>query len=190
MPGTNPSGANIFTCSSSHGRISCTALRPLLRNPVHARVLLDAHHGFNGRVAVNSIVPELLGLIPGTVILDHRARIPGHMCSAISGIPGELSRARREMLVAMEEVSADTLVTLFHSCHREAVSLERGRSIRVVNWVHLLAESKDLLPYIDEYKLWRNAADPHASIGEDRVAAMDGVVFDQLVQLELARPEP
>ncbi len=165
------------------------ALRPLLRNPVHARALLHAHHGFNGRVPVNADVPALLALIPGMVILEHTLRIPGHMCSAISGVPGELSRAHRETLAAMEAVSADTLVTLFHSCHREAVSLERGRPLRVVNWIHLLAESMGL-PYTDEYKLWRNAADPRAVIGEDRVAAMDEAAFDQLIQPELTRPAP
>ena len=100
-------------------------LRPLLTTPVEARVLLHAHHGFHGRVPVNADVPALLGMIPGLTLLDHPLRIPGHMCSAIAAVPGQLAQARRETLAAMQDVDADTLATIFHSCHREAVALER-----------------------------------------------------------------
>jgi cysteine-rich protein len=162
-------------------------LRPLLANPVPARVLLHAHHGFNGRVPVNTDVPMLLAMIPGLTMLDHKLRIPAHMCSAIAPKPGELARAHRETLDAMQETGADTLATVFHSCHRDAVSLERARPIRVANWIHLLAEAMGL-PYTDEYKLWRNAEDPRAAIGEDRIAEAGDVAYAQLVDPELRRP--
>jgi Fe-S oxidoreductase len=93
-------------------------LRPLLTHQVAARVLLHAHHGFHGRVPVNSDVPMLLGMIPGLTVLDHPLRVPGHMCSAIAPVPGELARAHRETVAAMEDAGADTLATIFHSCHR------------------------------------------------------------------------
>ncbi len=162
-------------------------LRPLLTHPVPARVLVHAHHGFNGRVPINTDVPMLLGMIPRLTVLDHALRIPGHMCSAIAAKPGELARAHRETLAAMDEVGADTLATVFHSCHRDAVALERGRAIRVVNWIHLLAEAMGL-PYTDEYKVWRNAEDPRAAIGDERIAAAGDVAFAQLVEPELRRP--
>jgi len=164
-------------------------LRPLLTRAVPARVLLHAHHGFNGRVPVNTDVPLLLGMIPGLTVLDHKLRVPGHMCSAIAAVPGELARAHRETLAAMQETGADTLATIFHSCHREAVTLERGRPIRVVNWIHLLAESMGL-DYSDDYKQWRNADDPRAALGDDRVAAIGEVVIERLVEPELRRPAP
>jgi Fe-S oxidoreductase len=162
-------------------------LRPLLVHSVRARVLLHAHHGFHGRVPVNTDVPMLLRMIPGLTVLDHPLRVPGHMCSAIAPKPGLLAQTHRETLAAMEEVGADTLVTVFHSCHREAVSLERGRAARVVNWIHLLAEAMGL-PYEDEYKLWRNADDPRAAIGAERIMAAGDVAFEQLVEPELRRP--
>jgi hypothetical protein len=161
-------------------------LRPLLTQPVPARVLLHAHHGFQGRVPVNADVPMLLGMIPGLTVLEHPLRVPGHMCSAIAAVPGELARAHRDTLAAIEETGADTLVTIFHSCHREAVALERGRPFRVVNWIHLLAEAMGL-PYTDEYKLWRNAEDPRAAIGADRIAAAGDLAFERLVEPELRR---
>ena len=48
------------------------------------------------------------------------------------------------------------------------MALERGRPIRVVNWIHLLAEAMGLA-HTDEYKLWRNAEDPRANIGAARI---------------------
>jgi Fe-S oxidoreductase len=161
-------------------------LRPLLTRPLRLRVLLHAHYGFHDRVPINTDVPKLLGMIPELTMLDHPLRIPGHMCSAIAGRPGLLAEAHRETLAAMANVGADTLVTIFHSCHREAVALERGRPIAVVNWIHLLAEAMGLA-YTDEYKLWRNAKDPRASIGPKRIGAAGDVAFEQLVEPELRR---
>ena len=162
-------------------------LGPQLTTPVAARVLLHAHHGFHGRVPVNTDVPTLLRMIPGLTVLDHPLRVPGHMCSAIAGVPGQLAQAHRETLEAMQETGADTLATIFHSCHRDAVALERGRPIRVVNWIHLLAEAMGL-GYTDEYKIWRNAGDPRAAIGSTRIEAVGDVVFERLVEPELRRP--
>lgn len=163
------------------------SLRPFLTNPVRARVLVHAHHGFQGRAPVNTDVPDLLRMIPGIHVLDHPLRIPSHMCFAIAAIPGRLAQAHRDTLAAMAELGADTLATIFHSCHREAVALERGRAIRVVNWVHLLAEAMGL-DYTDEYKAWRNATDPRAAIGPERLAAAGEVAYERLVEPELTRP--
>jgi Fe-S oxidoreductase len=161
-------------------------LRPLLLRPVPARVLLHAHLGFNGRVPVNALVAEVLRLIPGLVLVEHPYRAPGHMCSALSGVPGALADAQRATLAAMAETGADTLCTIFHSCHRESVALER-HGVRVMNWIHLLAESAGW-PAEDGYKAWRNAADPRAAIGEARIAAAGEVPFERLVAPELAKP--
>jgi Fe-S oxidoreductase len=163
-------------------------LAPLLTRHVEARVLLHAHHGFNGRVAVNDMVPDLLRLIPGITVVEHACRVPGHMCSSIAAVPGALADAQRATLAAMAEAGADTLCTIFHSCHRESVALER-HGLRVRNWIHLLAESLGI-PAEDEYKAWRNAEDPRAAIGEDRIAAAGEVAFTRLLEPELRKPPP
>lgn len=160
----------------------------LLTRPVAARVLVHAHHGFNGRVAVNDIVPALLRLIPGVTVVEQSYRAPGHMCSSLAGVPGALADAQRATLAAMAETGAGTLCTIFHSCHREAVALER-HGIQVRNWIHLLAESLGIEAE-DEYKAWRNAADPRAAVGEDRIAAAGEVAFTRLLEPELRKPPP
>lgn len=164
-------------------------LCPLLIRDVPARVLMHAHAGFNSRVPVNDLVPGLLRLVPGLEVVDHTLRVPGHMCSSLVAVPGALAAAQRATLDAIQDAGADTLATIFHSCHRETVPLERGRNFRVVNWIHLLADSMGL-PYTDEYKLWRNAEDPRAAVGEERVAAAGDVAFERLVEPELRRPPP
>lgn len=164
------------------------ALAPLLARPVAARVLVHAHHGFDGRVPVNALVPDLLRLIPGLVLVEHPYRAPGHMCSSLAGVPGALADAQRATLAAMAAAGAGTLCTIFHSCHREAVTLER-HGIRVVNWIHLLAESAGI-PAEDGYKAMRTAADPREALGPAAVEAAGEVAFARLVEPELAKPAP
>lgn len=165
------------------------ALAPLLKRPVKARFLVDRHVGFHAEVPVNDIIPGLLSLIPGAEHVDHGYRGGSYMCFGLANVPGALPDHQRALLAAMRERGADTLVTIFHSCHRELVGLERDHGIRVVNWVHLLAEAMEW-DYSDDYKAWRNAEDPLAAIGADRLAAAGEVAVRKLVLPELARPRP
>jgi len=184
-PVTPPTSETLHITELLHARREM--LRPLLRHKVTARVFLHGHFGFNGRVAVNDHVSDLLRMIPGVEVVDQGLLVPGHMCSAIAAVPGALAEAQRATLAAVAEAGADTLATIFHSCHRETVALERGRDFRVVNWIHLLAEAMGL-QYTDEYKIWRNAADPRAAIGAERISAVGDVAFERLVEPELRRP--
>lgn len=164
-------------------------LRLLLTRAVPARVLLHRHLGFQPRVPVNDLVADLLLLVPGLTVVEHPLAVPGHMCSALAGVPGALATAHRMTLEAMAASGADTLCTIFHSCHREAVALERGRPIRVANWVHLLAQSAGW-PCEDGYRALRNAADPRAAAGEAGLAAVGEVAFERLLEPELRKPPP
>lgn len=161
-------------------------LAPLLTQRVEARFFMDRHAGFDERVPVNRIIPELLSMIPGVSFADHAYRAPSYMCFGLAPIPGALPDVQRATLAAMRETGADTLVTIFHSCHREMIGLERDHGIRVVNWVHLLAEGMGIA-YEDEYKAWRNAEDPLAAIGAERVAAAGEVAVRRYVEPELTR---
>ena len=156
-------------------------LRPLLTHAVPARVLLHQHIGFDGRVPVNRMVADLLALIPGMTVLEQKL-LPGHMCFGFQSIPGALEKAQRETLGAMAAVQADTLCTIFHSCHREGVNLERHNPIQVKNWVHLLAEAAGW-DHHDDYKAWRNGG----AVPETAQQAAGDAVFEKLVAPELAK---
>ncbi len=165
-------------------------LRALLVRPVQARVLLHRHLGFQPRVPVNDLVADLLALIPGLELVDHPLAVPGHMCSSLGGVPGALKAAQQATLDAMQATGADTLATIFHSCHRESVTLERGRPwLRVANWIHLLAESAGWEAE-DGYKALRNAEDPRTALGEAGLAAAGETVFERLMEPELRKAPP
>ncbi|MBY0336794.1 MAG: (Fe-S)-binding protein [Acetobacteraceae bacterium] len=162
------------------------ALRPLLTHRVPARVFIDRHAGFQERAPVNTLIAELLAMIPGVEVVEHPHRAPSYMCFALANLPGALAANQRATLDAMAETGADTLVTIFHSCHREMVGLEKTHPIRVLNWIHLLAEGAGW-SYADAYKTWRNSDDPLAAIGAERVAAAGEEAVRKLVEPELTR---
>jgi hypothetical protein len=101
-------------------------------------------------------------------------------------VPGALAAAHEADLAAMARHGADTLCTIFHSCHREAVALERGRDISVMNWVHLLARSAGW-EFRDEYKHLRNAEDPRTALDDGALGRIGADVFTQLLEPELRR---
>lgn len=165
------------------------ALAPLLTRPVKTRFLVDRHLGFHAQVPVNDIIPGLLSMIPGAAHVDHPLRGASYMCFGLANVPDALADHQRATLDAVRESGADTLVTIFHSCHREMVGLERDHGVRVLNWVHLLAEGMGW-DYTDDYKAWRNAEDKLAAIGPERVAEAGEVAVRKLVLPELERPRP
>lgn len=163
------------------------ALAALMTRRVPARVLVDTHMAFHGRAPVNDLVPALLRLVPGVTVLDHPYRGASYMCFGLANVPGALPDHKARLLAAARETGADTIVSIFHSCHRELVALERAHGLRVVNWIHLLAEGAGW-DHADDYKTWRNSPDPEAAIGADRVAAAGAEAVRKLVLPELGRP--
>ncbi len=169
-----------------HARLE--RLRAVLRGTVRARVMLHAHHGFQGRVAVNRLVPEILAAVPGLELVADPPMLPGHMCSALAAVPQALAAGQAATLDAMRKAGADVLCTIFHSCHRESVTLER-HGVRVVNWMHLLAESAGW-PAEDGYKALRNAPDPRGALAPGALDAVGEAAFERLIEPELRKPAP
>lgn len=163
------------------------ALAALMVRRVPARALLDTHMAFQGRAPVNDLVPALLRLVPGVTVLDHPYRGASYMCFGLANVPGALPDHKARLLAAARDSGADTIVTIFHSCHRELVALERDHGLRVVNWIHLLAEGAGW-DFTDDYKTWRNSPDPAHAIGEARVSAAGPDAVRNLVLPELTRP--
>lgn len=161
------------------------ALQPLLVNRVDRRVMLHLHHGFNTRIPVNRTVPDILAMIPGLAVVSAPA-VPGHMCSSLVPVPGVLADTQRQTLEAMRAAEVDTLCTIFHSCHRECVGLVQ-HGVRVVNWMHLLAESMGW-PAEDTYSTLRNAPSARAAIGPAALDAVGEAAFGRLLTAELDRP--
>jgi hypothetical protein len=165
-------------------------LKPLLANPVPMRVLVHRHVGFNDRVAVNDMVPELLSLIPGVEVVEDAYRGPGYMCAHLATVPAAMIGMVRETEAGIRRHQADSLVTIFHQCHRELCGLEAQGATQVFNYMQLIARSMGLA-YEDEYKAWKKIGDdPVALIGSERIEKIGIQFFNRAVLPELRKKTP
>jgi Fe-S oxidoreductase len=159
-------------------------LAPLLQVVVNRRVLLHRHLGFATHVAVNDRVAGLLSRIPGLQLVQGPAH-PGHMCSALSTVPGALAKAARETWGAASADNCDTVCTIFHSCHRELAALDGRENVHVRNWVHLVAEAMGV-EASDAYLGWRTGSAPDIAA----IERADESRYRQLVETEIRKPPP
>ena len=159
-------------------------LAPLLKNEVRRRVLLHRHLGFTTHVPVNDRVAALLSRISGLELVEGPAH-PGHMCSALAAVPGAFATAARDTWAAAAEGRADTVCTIFHSCHREFVALDGKDGIGVRNWVQLVAEAMGV-DASDAYLGWRKGGAPDIAA----IERADASKYQMLIEPELRKPPP
>lgn len=165
-------------------------LKPLLSKPVSMRVFVHRHSGFNDKVAINEMVPELLSLIPDLEVVQDDYRSPGYMCAHLATVPPAMVRMVRETEARIRREQADALITIFHQCHRELCGLEAQGVTQVFNYMQLIARSMGLA-YEDEYKAWKKAGqDAAAAIGAERVEKIGIEFFDRAVLPELLKKTP
>lgn len=159
-------------------------LAPLLTVPVPRRVLLHRHLGFATHVPVNDRVVGLLTRIAGLELVEGPAH-PGHMCSALAAVPGALTTAAHGTWTAAVASHADTVCTIFHSCHRELSALDGRDGVRIRNWVQLVAEAMGI-DASDAYLGWRNGGAPDVAA----IERADQSNYHALVEPELRKPPP
>lgn len=159
-------------------------LGSFLKQPVNRRVLLHRHLGFATHVPVNERVMALLSCIPGLDLVEGPMH-PGHMCSALASVPGALAAGAQSTLAAAAASQADTICTIFHSCHRELSALDGKDGIGVRNWVHLVAESMGV-EASDAYLGWRKGGAPDIAA----IERADQSRYATLVEPELRKPPP
>jgi Fe-S oxidoreductase len=159
-------------------------LAPLLKNEVRRRVLLHQHLGFATHVPVNDRVATLLSRISGLELAQGPAH-PGHMCSALGAVPGALAAAVSDTWASAAASQADTVCTIFHSCHREFVALDGKDGIAVRNWVQLVAEAM-AIDASDAYLGWRKGGTPDVAA----IERADPSKYQVLIEPELRKPPP
>ncbi len=159
-------------------------LEPLLQHEVKRRVLLHRHIGFATHVPVNDRVATLLSRVPGLVLVEGPAQ-PGHMCSSLAAIPGALAASAQDTWTAAVANHADTVCTIFHSCHREFAALDGKGGIGVRNWVQLVAEAMGI-DASDAYLGWRKGGAPDIAA----IERADRSKYEMLIEPELRKPPP
>ena len=163
-------------------------LAQLLTNRVERRVVLHRHHSPERELPVNTIVPELLRMIPGLDLVDTDVLAPSYMCTdALVAVPQAMSDAAAALVKSAKDAQADTVVTVHHPCQMHLCALEKSHDFKVVNYVVLLAESMGL-EFNDEYKTWRNSdGDVHGAVGSERIEKVGGDLFERTIVPELTR---
>jgi len=158
-----------------------------LVNRVPMRVMLHKHVGFNELVPVNTMVPEILGLIPGVEVVDAGYVAPGYMCASFAALPAALKDIHADTLRAAKASGAEAVVTTFHQCFREIVGLDAAGEIPVYNYIQLISQSMGL-PYEDEYKAWKHAGDGAKElIGAERIAKVGIEFYERAILPELKK---
>ena len=159
-------------------------------NKVPMRVMLHKHVGFNELVPVNRLVPELLSLIPGVEVVDAGYCAPGYMCASFAPLPAALKDIHRNTVEAARACGAEAVVTTFHQCFRELVSLDAAGAVPVYNYIQLFSRSMGL-PYEDEYKAWKHAGEGAAAmIGGERISKVGIEFYERAIAPELKKRPP
>jgi Fe-S oxidoreductase len=138
---------------------------------VPARVVLHAHTGRAQQDADAAAARRLLEAVPGVEVVGIASDPDlGHHCSPqIIGRLGGRDRflERRNQLVEQaKQTGADTIATLYHSCHREWCEVE-DPDLSVRNYISLLGEALGC-GHTDNYKSFKNARDPRAVVESSR----------------------
>src|SRR5262249_16003582 len=165
-------------------------LRPHLRDRVGMPVALHRHSGIPG---IGEAVLELLQAVAGIEIVDLNQPSVGLQSASMVALPEHKRELQRLELEAAEEAGIDTLVTIYHSDHRELCAHERERPFRIVNVLEVLGQSMGLHQH-DRYKELKITQDADLIVGEcaDLIGrhAIDPAVARQVVVKAMLADQP
>jgi Fe-S oxidoreductase len=128
--------------------------------PRPIRVALHAHTGTPQQDLDARATRRLLEAIPGVEVVDLPAVAElGFHCAdpKIAQLPaGEFGQILAESVSVAESLGVDTLVTIYHACHRELVPADTAEDmlggISIENYVTLLARALGLPEHQDRFK--------------------------------------
>ncbi len=141
------------------------------------RVAIHSHAGSPQQARDAAATRTLLAAIPGVEVVD----LPGladlgrHCASpAVTKLAPAAFRAILDASIAEARAQGvQTLVTVYHACHRELVPLEVAGdvedafgSIQVENYVTLLARALGLPEHVDRFKRYAHMGDPEEVLAE------------------------
>jgi len=160
-----------------------------MNRPIHRRVALHLHSGFQLKVPINQMATELLMLIPGLEVVQHDIRTPGiHCTGAQVAVPGMSSDMEESLRRLRNEYAVDDVVTIFHSCQRQLCIFDGLDGLRLINFIKLLGSAMGIEIKGDVFGEWKNAGDEvsiREAIGEERIDVIGREAFEKLILPEL-----
>jgi hypothetical protein len=142
--------------------------------PRPMRVALHAHTGTPQQDLDARATRRLLEAIPGVEVVDLPAVVElGFHCAdpKIAQLPqGQFGQVLADSVAAAEALGVETLVTIYHACHRELVPVdsadEEVGGMRIENYVTLLARALGLAEHQDRFKHFAQLGSPAAIMAE------------------------
>ncbi len=113
-------------------------LKSLFVHPVEKRVALHLHGGLDG---VEENVRAVLKSVPGLefVEIDQHSD-HGYQCPTLV-IPEAREALREKLFASTEAAGADSLVTIYHGCHRGLCGEERYHPFEIENFMTILGQA-------------------------------------------------
>jgi Fe-S oxidoreductase len=145
-------------------------LRPLFQ-PLPLRVVLEGHAPLHPGDSVNDDITTILSAIPGLDVVPTEQHVYGYQCNALS-VQSAIDAALDQVISETRRVEADTLVSVYHGCHRHLVkaAIDRGEPFEVVNWVSLIARALGQ-EREDRYRAY-------AQLGEENLILEEALALD------------
>jgi heterodisulfide reductase subunit D len=160
MPATNPGLELEHVVPYIAERLD--RLRPHLIHPVRRRVALHEHPGVSG---VTEGVLKILGAIDGLEIVDLAQPRVGYMCNSLAPVAAYKRTLHAQELAAAEAAGVDSLVGIYHACHRELCAHESTMPFRIVNFLEVVGEAMGVERH-DLFKQWKIMQDVDRVLGE------------------------
>jgi Fe-S oxidoreductase len=131
-------------------------LRPLMARPVNKRVAL---YEYAGELGVMEAVRSLLNAVPGLEIVEIETASIGYTSTALLPLGGYYSETVAAALKDAAAAGVDTLVTIYHSDHREFSGHESDWPFTVANYMELVGEAMGIAEpdHFKQLKLMRDA---------------------------------
>lgn len=158
-------------------------LRPHFVRPVRKRVALHEHPGVAG---VTEGVIKILTAIPGLELVDLEQPRVGYMCNSLAPVPEYKRDLHARELAAAAAAGVDSLVGIYHACHRELCAHEATYPFKIVNFLELVGEAMDIRRD-DLFKQWKMMQDVDRVLAEvaDQ-AAMAGLDLESVREVLVA----
>jgi heterodisulfide reductase subunit D len=165
-------------------------LRSQFIRPVSKRIALHEHPGVAG---VTEGVVKILTAIPGIELVDLDQPRVGYMCNSLAPVPDYKRELHARELAAAEAAGVDSLVGIYHACHRELCAHEKSYPFKIVNFLELVGETLGI-QRDDLFKQWKMMQDVDRVLaevaGQAEMAGLDIESVREVLIAHMLREQP
>ena len=131
------------------------ALRGEFTQKVEKRVAVHLHGGSDG---VEENVMQVLEIVPGLEFVEiEQLSDHGYQCPTLL-IPEAKAAMREKLFDSARRAGVDSLLTVYHSCHRELCDLEKDQPFGIENFMTILGQAMgfEYPDYTKTYKIYED----------------------------------